>query len=170
MPRVLRDGRPHAITAKGKPSKTPQPPSSSHLWGGAHQTGEGTWRVGASLLKPDLTLARYAECTGPQCKLQGFEHRANCMLERASSCILHTQPWSGGLGASGLARHSSFLARSKVPARCLWTGRLRGFRRRRCGTRFSTSPSRPSLGTPRAKRSSTDSNPDQKKVHVRKNR
>ena len=56
--------------------------------------------------------------------------RAICTLEGASSCILHTQPRSGGVGAFDPARHFPFLAQSKVLGRWLWTRRLRGFRRR----------------------------------------
>ena len=170
VPRVLRDGRQRTISAKRPPSKAPQAPRQQPLTG---RCGSSEGRNVASRRKPsEVRSGPRRICKMQWAAVQGARFQTSCNLhaiEAASSCILHTQPRSGRVGAFDPARHFPFLAQSKVRGKLLWTGRLRGFRRRLHRTRFTAPPSRRSLGTPRAKGGSTDSNPDQKKVHVRKN-
>jgi hypothetical protein len=150
VPRVLRDGRQRTISAKRPPSKTPQAPRQQPPAG---RCGSSEGRTVASRRKPSEVRSgprRICKMHGRQCKVQDFTVQP-ARLRRLRLAFLHTQPRSGGVGAFDPARHYPFLAQSKVRGRWLWTGRLRGFRRRLHGTRFIASPSWSTLGTPHAK-------------------
>ena len=120
-------------TQSGHRRKLHKRPASNHLPGDADQVKKGPWRVGANLLTSDRA--------SPE-----MQHRAARTIEAAWSCILHTQPSSGGVGAFGPARHLPFLAQSKVRGKLLWTGRLRAFQRRLHQTRIVS----PHCGAPLA--------------------
>ena len=97
---MLRDGRQCPNSSKLPPTNLHKCPAINHLWGEADQAREGPWRVGASLLKSDLTLAGCAKCNGRQCKMQDFTPATSTFQAGKFALNLHGPPAHTAIQAS----------------------------------------------------------------------
>src|ERR1019366_7276634 len=95
--------------------------SELHLWG-------VRWLCMRRMFFGAYTSTEERNKNGEGLTGRGFRLRAICTIEEASSCILHMQPSSGGVGAFAPACLCPFLVEPRVRGKSLLIGRLHVFR------------------------------------------